>query len=367
VVNRFGVILLVEKLHLDFETRSAADLKRCGVYRYVEDPSTGVWLFAYRFDHGPVRKWRPGWAAPAELLEHVERGGTVVAHNANFERQIWNVVLRRMAGCANWPRLEIAQMDCTQARALAIHLPPDLENLGTVLDLAQRKDDEGHRLMMKMTKPRKPKKGESEGIYWNDDPKDIDRLGLYCQQDVLTESEVDDRLPLLSADERKLWELDQKINDRGVALDVAGIERIVAVLDVAQVRANARMAELTGGAVNKVTEAARLVAWLQERGIPVDSIAKAEKDGVLDWVGALGDDAMTQAVELRFEAGKNSIAKYKRMLEVVCDDGRARGLLRYHMAGTGRWGGALIQPQNLPRVDTKKDLPDVLGALEIMS
>jgi len=355
------------KAHLDFETRGVVDLKRTGIYRYAEDPQTSVLLFAYRFDNGPVQGWRPGWSEPNDLLNHVACGGTVVAHNALFERIIWNTVLRRIPGCESYPRLSIWQMDDTMARALAVHLPPDLDSLAQVLELKAQKDSEGHRLMMKMCKPRKAKKGEAPGLYWHETPEELERLGLYCQRDVLAECEVDERLPPLSDDERKLWELDQKINDRGVALDVSTIEKIVAVLDVAAGRANARMCELTGGAVNKVTEAGKLVGWLKNNGVPVDSIAKSEKVDVVDWVNTIGSEEMSDAVDLRFEAGKNSIAKFRRMLEVVCDDGRARGLLRYHMASTGRWGGALVQPQNLPRVDQEEELPDVLGAIDILA
>lgn len=352
------------KCHLDFETRGVVDLKRVGLYRYVEDPNTSIWLFCYRFDNDMVREWRPGWPAPTELLEHIVRGGIVVAHNAAFERHVWNAVIRRLPGAGGWPGLSIGQMDCTMARALAIHLPGDLDTLGEVLGTKQQKDKEGHRLMMQMAKPRRSKKGD---LVWWDEPEKIDRLSLYCQQDVLTECDIDARLPPLSSDERALWELDQRINDRGIAIDVVGIEKIVAVLDVATERANARMKELTGGAVSKVTEAAKLVMWLQSKGLPVESVAKAEKDGILDWCGAIGTEAMEEAVRLRYEVGKNSTAKFRRMLEAVCDDGRLRGLLRYHSASTGRWGGQMVQPQNLPRVDEEKELPDVLGALEILN
>ena len=360
------------KCHLDFETRSTSDLKRVGTYRYAEDPNTAIWLFAYRFGDGVVNEWRPGWPAPDALLQHIAGGGIVVAHNAAFERNIWNTVLRRCVGAESWPRLTIAQMSCTMARALAIHLPADLETLGQVLGLKQKKDAEGHKLMMKMSKPRKKKKLELQefgpfGVVplWHDDPKDIDRLGLYCQQDVIAESEADERLPPLSDDERRLWDLDQKINDRGIAIDVPTIEKIVEVLAVAQSRANAKMQELTNGAVNKVTEATKLTTWLQSKGFSIDSIAKSERENILAQIDPGSDEE--EAISLRFEAAKNSTAKYKRLLESRCDDNRVRGILQYHRASTGRWGGALVQPQNLPRVDEKTELPDVLGAIGILA
>ncbi len=265
------------RAHLDIETRSSLDLTKTGVYRYVEDPDTSIWLFSYRFDRGPIQRWLApglqsgGQGSPAALLEHIAAGGWVVAHNANFERQVWNAVVRRLAGCESWPRLHIQQMNCTMARALAVHLPADLDTLAQVLGVAEQKDKDGRRLMLQMSKPRK-----RDPLTWWDEPEKIERLGAYCDQDVATECAIDAKLPPLSDDERALWELDQRINDRGMALDIESIHRCVAVLEVAQERANARMSELTGGYVRKVTEATRSVEWLEARGIPAASIAKAE-------------------------------------------------------------------------------------------
>lgn len=351
------------RAEIDFETRSAADLRRCGIYRYAEDPTTSVLCMSWSLGNGPVQRWTPEMFDPVNLLNHVAAGHTVVAHNANFERQIWGSVL-----CArefsHWPRLQIAQMDCTQARALAVHLPADLDSLAVVLGLAEKKDDEGHKLMMKMCRPRKV---HADGtIVWWDEPAMLDRLGAYCDQDVVVESLADEKLPPLSVEERRLWELDQVINDRGFMLDASAIERCVDVLEVAQERANVRMAALTNGFVKKVSEALKLVEWLVSRGIPCESIAKGEHNELTGFADCLGDSVAREVIELRAEAGRNSTAKFKKMLEVMCADGRAHGTLAFHRALTGRFGGALLQPHNLPRTDPDTELPDVLAAIKIM-
>ena len=265
------------RAHLDIETCSPLDLTKVGVYRYVEDPDTSIWLFSYRLDDSPSNgcfRWRPGWEPPFALLDHIAFGEPVVAHNANFERQIWNAVVRRLAGSESWPRLSIEQMDCTMSRALAVHLPADLETLAQVLGLSEQKDKEGRRLMLQMSKPRKREQRrstQSHCTWWDGSlEKGSSALAAYCDQDVATECAIDAKLPPLSADERAIWELDQRINDRGMALDVELIHRCVAVLEVAQERANTRMSELTGGYVRKVTEATRIVEWLKQRGVPAE-------------------------------------------------------------------------------------------------
>jgi DNA polymerase len=355
---------VAEKCILDFETRSAQDLKRVGMHVYAADPSTSIWCLSYKFDDGPVQRWHLGDSDPELLIAHVEVGGRVVAHNAAFERCIWNSIASYNFGCVQ--PLTIEQCDCTMSRALAIHLPADLDSLGYVLGLAEKKDKEGHALMMKMSRPRKR---NTDGTYvWWDQPELVARLGAYCEQDVVVESLVDAKVPPLSKEERALWELDQRINDRGVMIDVAMAERCVAVLEVARERADARMAALTDGAVRKCSEALRIVAWLKGRGIPCESIAKGEHDELELYADCLGDALAREVVELRAEAGRNAPAKFRRALEMVGDNGRVRGLFGFHRALTGRWGGSGVQPHNLARFedDVQDYLPDVLRAIEIM-
>lgn len=296
--------------------------------------------------------------------------------------------MRAMPQYRHAPTLKIEQVCDTMARALAVHLPPDLDTLARVLGLPHLKDKEGHALMMKMARPRKihetgsaparyvdhasvmpPEFTRRAGggiIEWNNTPENLAREGAYCDQDVLVECEVDKRLPPLSPDERALWELDQRINDRGVALDVATIERACEVRKIALKRADERMRALTGGAVGKCTETGRILAWLRERGIAADSIAKDEHDEIKVAADCMGDEAARAVITLRADATKTSTAKLEKMLACVCADGRARGLFNYHRALTGRWGGSSVQPQNLPRVDEEKELPLVLAAIEAM-
>lgn len=350
--------------HADFESKSAVDLVKVGMYRYAEHPSTWPWMLWWRIGDGVPQEWRPGWPDPTPLLEHVARGGVFKAHNVGFERQIWNVTLRSKPEYRHWPRMEIEQTDCSMVRALALHLPAELGALSAALGLGEGKSDSGRAIMLKMSKPRKR---HADGTYtWWDDEALIKQLGEErCKRDVEVECAVDAKLPPLSPAERKLWERDQRINDRGVRIDEAMAERCVKVLAVAQDRADARMRALTEGVVGRCTEATRIVAWLRGRGFNCGSIAVDAHEELIGVAEALGDDTARQVIELRAEAARNSTAKFQKMLDVVCEDGRARGLLNFHRASTGRWGGALIQPQNLPRVD-ETELPDVLAALEIM-
>lgn len=348
------------KAHIDFETKAVVDLKKTGVYRYAEDDNTHIILFRWRIgDAGPMNPWSPGDEDPVELLAHVEAGLMIGAHNAAFERTMWN------AKCpAHWPRLRIEQQDCTMARGLALALPASLDQLGRALKVPVEKDKEGHRLMMQMCKPRRI---EPDGtIVWWDDEERLDRLGMYCDADVEVETLIDNSIPALSPEERRVWELDQVMNDRGVMIDVASVQRALAVVEEALKHADDRMWWLTDGAVRKCSEAAKLVKWLTERGIHCTSVAKGEVEEIVLATSIMGDDTAEEAIRLRRAAAKTSTAKFKAMLNSVCADGRVRGTLAYHGAATGRWAGRIMQPQNFLRFDAE-ELPDILMILDLLA
>lgn len=346
----------------DFETGSACDLKKAGVHKYAQHPSTRVWCMSWWFVGTHVmQRWHPGDPDPTALLDHVENGGKVGVHNAIFERTIWNELVRRRY-CPHWPLLRIEQQDCTMARAATISIPQSLDIVAKVVGAKAMKDMEGHALMMKMARPRKI---NADGtLVWWDTPENLVRLDAYCDQDVVTETDIDGRLPALSAAEHQVWELDQRINDRGIQLDIPVIERAIEVREIAKRSLNARMKELTGGAVAKCTEVAKLVAWIAAQGVPCESVAKGEQEDLI--VAATDKPAVLEAIELRQAASKTNTSKLDAMLACACDDGRARGLLAYHGTNTGRWAGRLIQPQNFKRVDVEKEGNKVAGAIALI-
>lgn len=139
--------------HVDFETRSAIDLPKNGVYRYAMDPSTDIWVLGYRLGDGPVMAWVPGDPVPEPLAEHICSGGLLFAHNAmGFERVIWHHILTPRYG---FPEPALEQWRCTAAMAAAMALPRSLEAASTVMGLPVRKDMAGHNLMLRMAKPRR--------------------------------------------------------------------------------------------------------------------------------------------------------------------------------------------------------------------
>lgn len=336
------VIPIEDVLFCDLETRSAVNLKKTGSWRYAEDPSTDVYVACWAIGDGPIETWYPGQPVPPAIIEHIESGKWFSAHNIGFEYPMVNLLLAPRYG---WPKLRIDQLHDTAAEAATMGLPRSLEDVGRVLGLKIQKDVEGHALMMRLCRPRRI---EDTGAYvWWDDPERLRRLAEYCATDVRVAREVFRRVRRLPDDERRIWELDQKINERGVKVDVALAVKLQAIVETAKKDLDGRMRALTRGAVPKCSNATGLVRWLNDQGVQTESCAKAAVTAMLARrdVPARVKDALT----LRRTAAKASTAKLAVMQTAACADGRLRGMFRYHGAATGRWGSLLVQLHNLIR------------------
>lgn len=329
-------------LHLDYETRSPVDLKTAGVYPYALHPETDAWCAAYTFDdEEEIGLWKLGEPVPERIADTL-RDVEIHAWNAAFERVIWWLLCCKRYG---WPRPEREQFYCVAAAAAAMALPRKLEQAAVVLGLPERKDEEGSRVMKQLMRPRKPTKKNPER-WWSDQAK-LDRLYSYCQQDVRTERAIEGKLRRLSDYELGVYHLDQKINDRGVSIDVDLVCAAQRIVVVGTQRANDEISRITQGAVDTVTKVADLTRWFQEAGTELEDVRKETLRDLLEQDDL--DATVRRVAELRSEAAKSSTSKLKSMLRCICADERARGLLLYHGAGTGRWSGRLIQPQNFPR------------------
>jgi DNA polymerase len=328
-------------LHLDVESFSAVDLPSANAYVYAENESTGLWCAAYAVDDGPVEIWRPGQPVPFEIIEGVHDGWTFAAHNAAFERTMWRLLCVRKYG---WPDPSKITWNCTMARALAMALPGSLDMAAKAIHLPIEKDDAGRRLMLKMSRPRSSEGGKH--IWW-DDEDHRSRLEAYCRQDVEVERQLDKKLLALRPFERDLWALDQKINDRGFAVDMVLVERAREVVLQSTARLDAEMRDVTHGAVAGVSNVQQLRGWLSGFGIVTDSL---DKEHLADLLVRDLPTPARRALELREEGSKVSTAKLNKM--VACRSpatGRVNGSLQYHAASTGRWGGRGVQPQNFQR------------------
>lgn len=335
-------------LHIDFETKSTVDLKKTGSFIYAQDPTTDLWCACYAFNDEPVQTWLPGQPVPDRLAKHVLAGGLVYAHNARFEKNIWDFILGPRYG---WPKPNLRQYRCTMAMANAMALPASLGLAAAALGLPEEKDYSGYRLMLQMCRPRKPRKGEDpKAILWWEDQDKLERLIAYCVQDVETERAAEKRMRPLSDSEQELWFVDQIINERGFHIDRAAV---LDALYVAQDSGNAldrQMKDLTDGAVPTLSSNEKLKKWISGRGYgEISGVGATVLDDFVEKNDMLLDDKTREVIQVRRDGAATSIRKLDSMLRRAGPDDRCRENYIFSGAGTRRWTAVGVQTQNMVR------------------
>ena len=348
---------------VDIETYSEVDIKSCGLYRYATDPSFEILLIAWATDDGSgfgetqCCDLATGDPFPTELLEAFQSGTVrLIAHNASFERVCFSVHLQRHFPSQYLQPGAFLSPDnwlCTMVMAGSLTLPLALKDVGAVLKTVQQKDKEGERLIKLFSMPCKPTKynGYRTRNLPQHYPADWAKFKGYCIQDVNTEIDIYKRLKRFPMPDREWhhYRVNERVNDRGVKIDTELVQQAIAcdlMLSDAMMK---KAYELTG--LENPNSVSQLKSWLDERGIPMDSLGKkdvAQMIGELDKNGV--DEEAMDMLKLRLQMAKSSVKKYQAAERCVCPDGRARGLFQFYGASrTGRYSGRNIQLQNLPQ------------------
>lgn len=341
------------RLFIDLETFSSEDIKS-GVYRYVEAPDFEIMLISYAWDHGPVRlldfseidfhERDPLKADPdlVEILGSLLSPDTwKIAHNCPFER----ASLHREFG----DYLPAGQWQDTMILAAYNGLPLSLEAAGAALRLQDQKLGLGKNLINYFCKPCKPtiaNGGRTRNLPEHA-PEKWKQFREYAIRDVEVHRAIYYRLYRFPVPEweRSIWELDARINERGVMVDQELARSAVAVDAAYTAECREEMKKLTG--LENPNSVSQLKCWLNERGLFPDSL---DKEAVSDMLATAKSPTIIRVLQLRRLLGKTSTKKYEAMLNAACSDSRVRGLTQYYGATrTGRWAGRMVQLQNLPQ------------------
>lgn len=361
-----GLTISTEFPSFDFETYSPAGFvwneKTCkyeapygakdkglpvtGVAVYSEHPECEVLSMAYDLKDGRgVQLWIPKLGLPKHLINHVLTGGVLEAWNSMFEHWIWNNVCCTKYG---FPPLPLHQLRCAKAKAQAFSLPPSLEKAGDALNINNKKDKDGKRLLNLFSIPRNPTKNDNrKRITPDEEPEEAQKLYDYNRRDVEAEDEIARICPDLIPQELEFWYYSQVINYRGVQIDLDAIYNCVAIVDAAHKKYNAELSILTEGQVNSASEIQRLTSWVNSQGVMIESLTKEVVDELLKQPFRL-TPKVKRALEIRQLIGLASVKKLYAMLNQVTSKGRLHDLFIYHSARTGRAAGTGPQPQNLP-------------------
>ena len=347
----------IRSLSIDIETFSPADLAKSGVYRYAEAPDFRVLLFGYSVNDGPVQvaDLASGDTLPAELLRALQDPAVEKrAFNASFERVCLSRLLRDRGLLREGEFLSPASWRCTMIRCAYLGLPLSLAGAGAVLGLDRQKLTEGKDLIRFFCLTAKPSllNGMSNRNGPDTDPERWKRFVEYNRRDVEVEMQIQERLRNYPVPESvwKEYELDQEINDRGIAVDDRLVSAALAMDEMSRNELTAELSRRTELAnPNSVSQVRQ---WLSDHGAEAETLGKKQVAAMLKDA----DPEIREVLILRQQLAKSSVKKYEAMRSTVCADGRIRGMFQFYGASrSGRWAGRGVQLQNLPQ----NHLPDL--------
>jgi DNA polymerase bacteriophage-type len=372
-------------LTVDVESRSRADIECCGSTKYAKHPSTEVLCVKYGYTVDDVKTWLPGNPIPPEFSD--ERI-PLAAQRAGFEVAMFKHCLPRYG----FPSIPNTRWRCSAAMAGYAGLPQGLDKISEKLDLGQwGKDKAGHENMLKLCRPfpkklpklppkkkgdppRERRKAEPvvlvDGIYEggefnNDNMRHLKNIA-YCEQDVVAEIVVQSKVPPLPEREQRAWQLHQKINERGIPVDLDLCRGAVEIIKKASARYLEELADITGGAITTADQRDRIVEFCTARGVDMrqntskdkknkekPNIQEATVTAVLERGGI--DETCKRILEIRQLLNSAAVKKFQATIDCADEDWRVRDGHNYYGAGPGRWSGALAQFQNLIRPTLKAD------------
>jgi DNA polymerase bacteriophage-type len=308
-----------QMIWLDFETRSRCDLPSRGVYNYAQDASTEVLCMSYAVDDGEVATWLPGMPFP-DISGH-----QIMAHNAAFERLVFWYVLCPTLGI---PEPPLEQFYCTAAQARANCLPGSLEDVGRAVSSKMKKDHRGSALIRLLSVPRK------DGTF-NDDPTLMAEFFAYCEQDVRAMREISKAMRPLSDDELADYHANERINDRGVLVDIDLCRAAIGYAEAELIEIQEIVREVSKGEITSV-RSPKMRQWVQARVGPeaVKLMWTGEKYSIDKTVRAnlltLSPDEVpadvAEIIQCADDLWASSVAKFKRLADLAdVEDNRVRG------------------------------------------
>lgn len=362
----------MNRMFIDLETRSDADITKTGVYRYADSPCFDILLFAVSIDDAPVQVYdlAQNDIIPDNIL-HALADHNVMKHsfNASFERVCISVWLKR-----NYPELfhgygnpqdsvsdylDPESWRCSMVASAYLGLPLTLAGVGAVLKLEQQKMTEGKALIRYFCVPYDTIHGVPKFRSPADAPDKWQIFKAYNKRDVETKMEIEAKISKFPVPQ-SIWEeyiLDQKINDRGIQVDMPFVQNAIQIGDTVKKALTEKLSDITG--LENPNSVQQMKNWLSESGLEMQSLGKKEVQEQLLTAPA----HIREVLQLRQQTSKSSVKKYTAMQNAVCHDHRAREMFQFYGANrTGREAGRIIQLQNLPQ----NHLPDLEEARDLV-
>ncbi len=334
--------------HVMLDDCSKYGLEAVGTAVYLEHPDAEILSYAYDLKDGRgPRLWCPEMPRPQELFDYIAAGGLIEAWNTGFEFLAWNIICTRLYG---WPPLPLEQIRCAMAKARAFGLPGALGKAAAAIGSLQKESAVGDTVLKRYSKPRNPTKPDPRRRIRPTDPGEFAmaaQLYHYNIVDIQAEADISHRVPDLSPFELAVWQLDQKINLRGIPIDMPLVDKAITILEYMEERFNAELRHSTDGELSTYTEVAAMQRYLSTRwGV---NAATLDEDAIVELFKTYPNmhSVARRVLEIRQTMSSAGVKKLYSMKRQASYDNRVRMLYMYHAPHTGRWSAGGFQPHNM--------------------
>ena len=363
---------MINLFHIDYESRSEVKIgdkgnrEGVGLYNYMHHPTTQPLMLAYALGSAQPQLWEiaKGEPMPRFVRERfLDPNQPMAAWNSGFERGMTLVKLGIDIPIERWQD--------PQASSRYLSLTGKLEIDGQVLNLGQEyaKDERGEELIhlfSRLTVLKETKKHAAQSFFndWNSHPKEWQEFGEYCKQDIVAEREIARRLQLLGVfplpeRERRIWVFDQKVNDRGLPVNMEFVTKAYKLACRAKEAAVENQQRLTG--IDNANSPKQMLAWANQQGYKPKTLRKERVTATLQFEKEGLTPLCIRVLEARSAASSTTYKKLAAIIRQVCPDSRLRNqFIYYGSARCGRWTGSGFQFQNLARPDKRFEDQDTV-------
>lgn len=321
--------------YIDLETWGTRSVMDLGASAYSKQPDAEILMMAYSFESDPldiksIKQWMLGDPFPSDLLYHIKHGGLMSAWNVWFEKCFWYNVGRPKYG---FPTVHPDNWRDSMAKGLSHSLPMSLDGACSALRISEEHHKQsGKKLIQMFSCPQK----DGSRILPEHRPAEWINYRTYNKYDVLAERAIDEQLPDLKPHELKRWKLNQKINERGVPIDVVSSKAIYPKVTLAQGNLANEISDLTNQRILRPTMTKRIVTYMNENGVALPNCQADTITDALKGMYGTPNETCRKILEIRTHAGKSSVGKFKRFIDMADENNLIKGTLVFRGTITGR-------------------------------
>jgi DNA polymerase len=333
----------MNRLVLDLETRSRAELTDVGAWVYSCDPSTEILCAAVSVNGGaPEIHDLRGGLQPPEWSQAVREGWEIWARNVSFEYSC-------ITNASKWEQPNLNAWRDSAAVSAASGFPVGLDECAKALRIPEQKDGAGTALINFWSKPVNSGGHKGEFRSPDDHPEKWADFLRYCHQDVVTDLAILRELPPLTEREMTFWLATWRMNVSGIYIDLPLVRGLNKLVSESRDLIGGKLLESTNGLFDAdvTSNHKKVLGYVNEHGAGMDSVAKPKVKEAL-----ARDDLQDEArdvLEARQALGKTSVSKLEKLLAQTGADSRLRFYIRPHGTETGRDSSLGVQLTNLPR------------------